>query len=100
MEIYLETETLLEIESNLSPPSYFQKHNTKTHSHMHVQRKVNQDLGTVYLLENIFIFGKWFFWKINYCKVNYFLIFKSIIKNKLKNNFQYLVMLWKISWKK
>jgi uncharacterized protein YqkB len=27
MKIYLETETLREIESNLSPPFYFQKHN-------------------------------------------------------------------------
>lgn len=44
MEIYLKTETLREIESNLSPASYFQEHNTKTHSHIHVQRRVNQDL--------------------------------------------------------
>jgi hypothetical protein len=26
-------------------------------------------------------------------------MFGSIIKNKLENIFQYLIMLWKISWK-
>ena len=29
----------------------------------------------------------------------YFLIFGSVMENKLENTFQYLVMLWKISWK-
>jgi hypothetical protein len=32
------------------------------------------------------------FFKVNFRKVNYFLIFGSVIKNKLKNIFQYLVM--------
>jgi hypothetical protein len=27
------------------------------------------------------------------------MMFGSIIKNKLENIFQYLIMLWKISWK-
>jgi hypothetical protein len=27
------------------------------------------------------------------------MMFDSIIKNKLENIFQYLIMLWKISWK-
>ena len=40
----------------------------------------------VYLLENNF------FLKINYKKINYFLIFDSVIKNKLENTFQCLVM--------
>jgi hypothetical protein len=47
----------------------------------------------IYLLENNF------FLKINYKKVNYFLIFDSVIKNKLENTFQCLVMSWKMSWK-
>jgi hypothetical protein len=38
-----------------------------------------------------------FFWKVNSGKVNsgkmnYFLIFGSVMKNKLENTFQYLVM--------
>jgi len=32
-------------------------------------------------------------------KVNYFPMFGSVMKNKLENTFQCLVMLWKISWK-
>jgi hypothetical protein len=39
----------------------------------------------------------YFFWKVNSGKVNsgkmnYFLIFGSVMKNKLENTFQYLVM--------
>ena len=30
-------------------------------------------------------------------KVNYFLMFGSVMENKLKNTFQYLVMSWKMS---
>jgi hypothetical protein len=37
--------------------------------------------------------------KINFRKVNYFLIFDNIIKNKLENIFQCLVMSWKMRWK-
>jgi hypothetical protein len=33
-----------------------------------------------------------FFWKVNSGKVNYFLIFDSVMKNKLENIFQSLVM--------
>jgi hypothetical protein len=40
-----------------------------------------------------------FFLKINFKKINYFLIFYSIIKNKLENTFQYFIMSWKINWK-
>ena len=47
----------------------------------------NLDLRSVCLLESIF------FKKINSRKVNYFLIFGNIVKNKLKNTFQYLIML-------
>jgi len=32
-------------------------------------------------------------------KVNYFQMFGSIMKNELKNTFQYLVVLWKMNWK-
>ena len=39
------------------------------------------------------------FEKVNSGKMNYFLIFDSVMKNKLENTFQCLIMLWKISWK-
>ena len=39
------------------------------------------------------------FWKVNSGKVNYFLMFGSVMENKLENNFQCLVMSWKMSWK-
>jgi hypothetical protein len=34
-----------------------------------------------------FPFRKWFLWKVNSGKVNYFLIFGSVIKSKLENTF-------------
>ena len=37
--------------------------------------------------------------KINFRKVNYFLIFDNIIENKLENIFQCFVMSWKMRWK-
>ena len=45
-----------------------------------------------------------FFWKVNSGKVNsgkvyYFLMFGSVMENKLENTFQCLVMLWKRNWK-
>ena len=43
--------------------------------------------------------GKFFFKKVNSGKVNYFLIFGSVMKNKLENIFQCLVMLWEMSLK-
>jgi len=47
--------------------------------------------------------GKFFlkknFEKINSKKINYFLIFGSVMENKLENIFQCLVMSWKMSWK-
>jgi hypothetical protein len=39
------------------------------------------------------------FWKVNSGKVNYFLMFGSVMENKLENTFQYFVMSWKMSWK-
>ena len=38
-----------------------------------------------------------FFWKVNSRKVNYFPMFGSVMKNKLENTFQCLVMSWKMS---
>jgi hypothetical protein len=38
------------------------------------------------------------FWKVNSGKVN-FSMFGSVMKNKLENTFQCLVMSWKMSWK-
>jgi hypothetical protein len=45
----------------------------------------------VCLLESNFFF-KVNFRKVNSRKVNYFLIFSSVMKNKLENTFQYLIM--------
>ena len=39
------------------------------------------------------------FKKINSKKVIYFPIFGTVMKNKLENIFQCLVMSWKMSWK-
>jgi hypothetical protein len=39
----------------------------------------------VYL--GLFVCRKFFFYKVNFRKVNYFLIFGNVMKNKLKNNF-------------
>ena len=36
---------------------------------------------------------------MNSRKINYFLMFGSVMKNKLKNTLQCLVMSWKMSWK-
>jgi hypothetical protein len=40
-----------------------------------------------------------YFFKVNFKKMNYFSMFGSVIKNKLENTFQYLVMSCKMSWK-
>jgi len=40
-----------------------------------------------------------FFFKVNFGKVNYFLMFGSVMENKLENTFQCLVISWKMSWK-
>jgi hypothetical protein len=40
-----------------------------------------------------------FFEKVDFKKINNFLIFNNMIKNRLENIFQYLFMLWKMSWK-
>jgi len=60
--------------------------------------------GFIYLLSfNSFAsFVCWkviFFKKINFEKVNYFSMFGSVMKNKLENTFQCLVMSWKMNWK-
>jgi hypothetical protein len=36
---------------------------------------------------------------MNFGKVNYFLMFGSVMENKFENTFQCLVMSWKMSWK-
>ena len=48
---------------------------------MFVEKKLEGQEGLVYLLESSF------FWKVNSEKVNYFLMFSSIMKNKLENTF-------------
>ena len=55
-------------------------------------------LDPVCLLKSSF-FGKMNSRKVNFGKVNYFPMFGSIMKNKLENTFQCLVMSWKMSWK-
>jgi hypothetical protein len=47
----------------------------------------------IYLFLDSFICSKVVFFKVNSGKVNYFSMFGSVIKNKLKNIFQYLVVL-------
>ena len=47
---------------------------------------------TSVLLELIIFFFEVNSEKANFRKINYFLIFNSIMKNKLENIFQYLVM--------
>ena len=56
---------------------------------------------TLLSFRSVFFFEKFFFfyWKVNFEKVNYFLMFGSVMKNKLENTFQCLVMSWKMSWK-
>ena len=61
-------------------------------------RGIRVNLGPVCLLESSS------FWKVNSRKmnsekVNYFLMFGSVMENKLENTFQCLVMSWKMSWK-
>jgi len=51
-----------------------------------------------FLLKSSF-FSENKFWKNKFRKINYFLIFDSVMKNKLENIFQYLVISWKMSWK-
>jgi hypothetical protein len=59
--------------------------------------RVDISVATSRLRFCLFI-GKYFF-KINFRKVKYFFMFDSIMKNKLENIFQYLIMSWKMSWK-
>ena len=56
-------------------------------------------LGPVYLLESSFFLKKVNSMKVNSGKVNYFSMFGSVMKNKLENTFQCLIMSWKMSWK-
>jgi len=61
-----------------------------------------EEIGKTMLKESKAPFIYWkivSFWKVNSGKVNYFLMFDSVMENKLKNTFQCLVMLWKMSWK-
>jgi len=39
-----------------------------------------------------FVCWKLVFFKVNFKKVNYFSMFGSVMKNKLENTFQYLIM--------
>jgi hypothetical protein len=50
-------------------------------------------------LDGVRLLESSFFWKINFKKVNYFLMFGSVMENKLENIFQYLVISWKMSSK-
>jgi hypothetical protein len=68
--------------------------------HHHLPRAYRNsvlNLGPVCLLESSFFFGKWIPGK--WIPGNYFPIFGSVMKNKLENIFQCLVMSWKMSWK-
>jgi len=67
----------------------------RTSSSSSTKKNLHFLYGFIYLLKSFFFF----FRKVNFRKVNYFLIFDSVMKNKLENTFQCLVMSWKISWK-
>jgi hypothetical protein len=67
------------------------------YSYRHAPFFSSSHLELIYLHYS-FLKQKLFFKKLNYRKVNYFLIFDSVMKNKLKNNFQCLIMLWKIAY--
>jgi hypothetical protein len=54
---------------------------------------------TPFVCWKVVFFWKVDFKKINFGKVNYFLMFGSVMENKLENTFQCLVMSWKMSWK-
>ena len=61
-------------------------------------------LGPVCLLESRFFkkkmnSKKMNSMKVNSGKVNYFPMFGTVMKNKLENTFQCLIMSWKMSWK-
>ena len=45
-----------------------------------------------FYMSDLFLESK-FFWKVNSRKVNYFMMFDSVMKNKLENIFQCFVML-------
>jgi len=65
-----------------------------------MQRFIDRSFNTlVFTFKSRLFAGNYFFWKVNFRKVNYFLMFGSVMKNKLENFFQYLIMPWKISWK-
>jgi hypothetical protein len=64
--------------------------------------KIKMKDRTLTLLDTKAPFVCWkvvFFWKVNSWKVNYFPMFGNVMKNKLENTFQCLVMSWKMSWK-
>jgi len=56
--------------------------------------------GKTTKIKNLFVCWKIIiFFKVNFKKINYFLMFGSVMKNKLENILQCLVMSWKIRWK-
>ena len=52
----------------------------------------NTRLNFIYLYGPVCLMESSFFWKVNSGKVNYFPMFGSVMKNKLENTFQCLVM--------
>ena len=54
---------------------------------------------TPFVCWKVVSFRKVVFLESGFLKVNYFSMFGSVMRNKLKNIFQYLVMSWKMSWK-
>jgi hypothetical protein len=81
--------------------------NTHTHTHIYIYSLYFEYIFLFYPLRSTYQhtmapFVCWkviFFWKVNSGKVNYFPMFCSVMKNKLENIFQCLVMSWKMSWK-
>jgi hypothetical protein len=56
-----------------------------------------RDAVYILLQDPICLLESNFFFKVNFGKVNYFIMFGSVMEKKLENTFQCLVMLWKIS---
>jgi hypothetical protein len=54
-------------------------------------------MRSIFCSKILFVCWKVIFFKVNFGKVNYFIMFGSVMEKKLENTFQYLVMLWKIS---
>jgi hypothetical protein len=61
--------------------------------------EITNYIKDLFICCKVIFFKKMNFKKVNSGKVNYFLMFGSVVENRLENTFQCLVMSWKMSWK-